>query len=619
MMTDEGSDEVLISSESTTEQVFVSTARGEARQLLGQVVVDPLSYRRSTTGIVRQWFDELKQRASQIVTTPMPAPHPPLSPGYSADISDDEYFLVAPPTRPPDFAGEASTIHDPNLEMSVMADIQDAPFSDLIWENRLMELETNLEACEIEYERKIQTLERNLQSESLAKMQAKVKYEQRIQDLEDHINRLEKENKNLREEQTKQEKKQFDSTVATTKTHVPDHVVEVTKLQSDQIARYSRQLLLKDGFGVHGQCKLLSSKVIVVGAGGIGSTALFYLAAMGIGHITVIDFDVVEVSNLHRQIIHHERNVKMNKAISACKAMKELNPSVSCTAVQEKLTFDNALKYIAGHDCVVDATDNSTARYLINDACVLANKPLVSGSAIGTEGQLTVYNHDNGPCYRCMYPTPNKAEACKSCSDNGVLGPVPGLIGVMESVEVIKILTGVGTAMNTRMLLYDSLSCRFMNIAKPPKASSCIVCSEAASIKTMKDSYNAHTANDVCIRPPAALHLENEISCLDYAAVRSTKEPHVLLDVRAKQQFDMCSLEGAISIPLQDLKSQLDRLEELSGGTQQVYCICRRGVFSVEATKMILDARREGILSVKNIKGGLEAWRDQVDSAFPKY
>jgi adenylyltransferase/sulfurtransferase len=160
--------------------------------------------------------------------------------------------------------------------------------------------------------------------------------------------------------------------------------------------------------------------------------------------ISVVDFDQVDRSNLHRQVIHKDCNVGMNKAISACRAMKDLNPSIQCFPITQALTQENALELVSRHDCVVDASDNPLTRYLINDACVLAGKPLVSGSAIGTEGQLTVYNHAGGPCYRCLYPKPNSTEGSKSCSDNGVLGPVPGLIGIMQSVEVLKVLTGVG-------------------------------------------------------------------------------------------------------------------------------------------------------------------------------
>jgi adenylyltransferase/sulfurtransferase len=261
--------------------------------------------------------------------------------------------------------------------------------------------------------------------------------EKRIRELELEVERLKVENTRLRQWRTESSEEE---TLA-----VPSSPLqEVTELTPEHIERYSRQLLLQDGFGVQGQCRLLSSSVLVVGAGGIGSTVLLYLAATGIGRISVVDFDGIDKSNLHRQVIHKERDVGLNKAISACRSMKELNPSIQCVPILETLTHENALDLVSYHDVIVDASDNPRTRYLINDACVLANKPLVSGSAIGTEGQLTVYNHLDGSCYRCLYPRPNAAEGCKSCSDSGVSGPVPGLIGLLQSLEVVKILTGIG-------------------------------------------------------------------------------------------------------------------------------------------------------------------------------
>jgi adenylyltransferase and sulfurtransferase len=211
-----------------------------------------------------------------------------------------------------------------------------------------------------------------------------------------------------------------------------------------QIERYSRQLLVHGGFGVQGQLSLQNSKVLIVGAGGIGSTVILYLAACGVGQLSIVDFDQVEISNLHRQVIHTTNHVGKNKAESARCAVYQLNPTINCATVEEPLTESNALTLVSAHDCIVDASDNPQTRYLINDACVLSGKPLVSGSAMGMEGQLTVYNYQGGPCYRCLYPKPNATEGAKSCADNGVLGPVPGLIGILQAIETIKILTRVG-------------------------------------------------------------------------------------------------------------------------------------------------------------------------------
>jgi len=441
------------------------------------------------------------------------------------------------------------------------------------------------------------------------------------------------------------------------------------KLTPNQISRYSRQLLLSDGFGTAGQRKLLSSKVLVVGAGGIGSSLLLYLAASGLGHVTIVDYDVVERSNLHRQIIHCDHdavdggvtfnNVKtrMNKAQSAKEAMLRLNPTISITALDTCLNSSNITSLVKEHDVIVDASDNPATRYLINDACILCNVPLVSGSAMGTEGQLTVYNynpiqddsnHDdfdnnifnnntNGgckksACYRCLYPNPNPMEGCKSCSDNGVLGPVPGLIGVLQAVEVIKIITGIGKVMHDRLLMYDSLPCSFINLKKPPPKSNCAVCSSQATITSIQDSElslqntrgPAVSSCSIPVPSTAILSKEQRISCQDYNQLRLENKPHVLLDVRIPRQYEMCSLDGSVNIPLEELSSKLDVIEQLSHGEIPVYCLCRRGVASVEATR-ILQQSKDGnmndskIHSVFNIDGGLNEWVKSVDDQFPWY
>ena len=423
---------------------------------------------------------------------------------------------------------------------------------------------------------------------------------------------------------------------------------KIQSLQPDQITRYSRQLLLNDGFGVSGQTKLLSSSILVVGAGGIGSTVLLYLAAAGVGHITVVDYDTVEMTNLHRQIIHKDSNstsskkgtLGMNKALSAKQAMLDLNPTISCTALDIMIDGDNALELVSKHDVVVDACDNPRTRYLLNDACIMGGKTLVSGSAMGTEGQLTVYNYcvpssesldtgtkkSKGACYRCLYPNQVVSEGCKSCSDNGVLGPVPGIIGTLQAVEAIKVVTGIGNVMHDRLMMYDSLHCSFLNVKKPPAKRKCAVCSPEATIKSMKDSVESLEkvrGPSICALPNTDdLSPEQTISCIDYNTVRKEGKPHVLLDVRVTRQFEMCSLEGSINLPLEDLSSKLNEVEELSHGELPVYCLCRRGVASAEAVKIIqkaIDDENIQIHSVYDIKGGLNSWVANVDASFPSY
>ena len=277
----------------------------------------------------------------------------------------------------------------------------------------------------------------------------------RIEELEAQVQKLQAENDRLRErEQAQSTETERSSTTSSSTTNVPQQPQQqpIEKLSADHIERYSRQLLLSNGFGVNGQLRLLNSSVLIVGAGGIGSTVILYLAAAGVGSLTIVDFDSVERSNLHRQVIHSSHKVGRNKAESAKQAALALNPSIQIQAMQLPLTHDNALELVKSHDCVVDASDNPQTRYVVNDACFLASTtttrsrvPLVSASAIGTEGQLTVYHHTgNGCCYRCLYPKPPPDYHSKSCSDHGVLGPVPGLMGVLQATEVIKILTNTG-------------------------------------------------------------------------------------------------------------------------------------------------------------------------------
>jgi len=435
----------------------------------------------------------------------------------------------------------------------------------------------------------------------------------------------------------------FDPSISSKKSKKSENDSLVSSMTSDQITRYSRQLLLNDGFGVKGQQKLLSSSVLVIGAGGIGSTVLLYLAASGIGNITVIDFDKVEMSNLHRQIIHKENNIGLNKAVSACHTMKQLNPTITCTAIQDMLTHENALDIVSRHDCVVDACDNPKTRYIVNDACILSgNKPLISGSAMGTEGQLTVYGYKDASCYRCLYPRVNPTEGCKSCSDNGVLGTVPGLIGILQATETIKVLTGIGSTMHDRLLMYDSIRCTFMNIKKLPPRKDCAICGLNPTIKTMQDSKeisgqargpqpqlnssslsssSSNNTNDISsakILVSSSIAPEMNVSCKEYEQVRNENRSHLLLDVRVKRQFEMCNLSGAVNIELGNIETQIVDIEKMCGAETPVFCICRRGIASTEAAR-VLSQNLSSTAKVYNIVGGYNSWVKEVDASFPYY
>jgi adenylyltransferase and sulfurtransferase len=452
----------------------------------------------------------------------------------------------------------------------------------------------------------------------------------------------------------------------------------VTKLSPHHVERYSRQILvsatnsssscsIQSWIGVSGQCSLLSSSVLVVGAGGIGSTVLLYLASCGIGRIGIVDPDTVEISNLHRQVIHRSCDVGTLKVVSAQRAIRELNPSIECLALAMALNHDNAVSLISQFDVVVDATDNPATRFLINDACILCDKPLVSGSALGTQGQITVYNYRGGrtkdnepPCYRCLYPhAPVTHGACGSCSESGVLGPVPGLIGILQAMEVIKILVAQNRpetaaddgsqVLHDRLLMYDALQCSFHTLKKPKgNRSDCLACSGS---KNGKSLIEASLSSLQGIRGPAtaaaaaapSVTLECEachISCTDYNEhVLKANVPHVLLDVRDSIQFSLCALDHATNVPLAELVREIDRILELSlgpkgnsgaiAGTEgrsrhsplPIYCICRRGVNSQRAVSILLGPVDSPVStpSVYSIVGGYTAWRSEVDSTFPSY
>lgn len=452
-------------------------------------------------------------------------------------------------------------------------------------------------------------------------------------------------------------------------------------LSNDEIKRYCRQLLVENGIiDVIGQMKINNSKVLVIGAGGIGSTVLMYLSGFGIGIIGIIDYDTIEISNLHRQIIHNNNRIGINKSISACTSIKLFNPFTNCHAITFPLNAINAIEIIEKYDIIIDASDNPYTRYIINDACVLSNKPLISGSAIGYEGQITIYNYNNGPCYRCLYPNPKISSSCSSCSDIGVYGPVPGIIGILQSMETIKIITSSSTTLHDRMILYDAIECTFRTMKKPLKHPKCPICSNNPTIQSMIDSQQnllyccgPSTIQQQSPSPSlsSANDSQNNISCHDYKELILDKNvDHILIDVRMKHQYEICSFQHAINIPLEDLITGRNNVYEqimnnmlkttnntINGSdhsdnntVKAIYCICRRGIASTEAAQVIqqyfhdnelIDIVRqqqydgenknheESMLPMNtnwnkkiivwNITDGLTAWQQQVDPDFPIY
>ncbi|XP_010545232.1 PREDICTED: adenylyltransferase and sulfurtransferase MOCS3-like [Tarenaya hassleriana] len=402
-------------------------------------------------------------------------------------------------------------------------------------------------------------------------------------------------------------------------------------LSPDQIYRYSRHLLLPS-FGVQGQSNLLKSSILVVGAGGLGSPALLYLAACGVGRLGIIDHDVVELNNMHRQVIHTERFIGLPKVKSAAAACRSINSTIKIVEHVEALSTSNALEVFSQYDIIVDATDNPPSRYMISDCCVLLGKPLVSGAALGMEGQLTVYNYNGGPCYRCMFPTPPPSMACQRCADSGVLGVVPGVIGTLQALEAIKIASVIGEPLSGRMLLFDALSGRIRIVKIRGRSAQCTVCGDDSAFdkQYFKGFDYAEFTQFPLFVGPLKLNLlpaESRVSSKEFGEIVQRGEPHLLIDVRPSHHYKIISLPGSLNIPLANLEGRLHELtsalEEKAGEVKTgsgmgpgLYVICRRGNDSQRAVQYLREA---GFDSAKDIVGGLESWSADVDPNFPTY
>ena len=399
--------------------------------------------------------------------------------------------------------------------------------------------------------------------------------------------------------------------------------IEEMPLTCAQVARYSRQLILPE-FGPGGQRKLLAASVLIVGCGGLGCPAAIYLAAAGVGRLGLVDYDSVELSNLHRQVLHTEKRVGMSKALSIAQSIKALNSQLDVVPYEISFTSSVALEVVRQYDIVLDCTDNVATRYLLNDACVLADKPLVSGSALRFEGQLTVYHHQGGPCFRCIHPKPPPPETVTNCSDGGVLGMVPGVIGCMQALEAVKIISNLGTSLAQRLLLYDGLQGTFHTVKLRGMKNTCEVCGEAPTIKHLIDYEQfcgaAATDKDKGL---TLLDSNKRVTVEEYKALVEASKPHILIDVRLPVELQICSLPNCINIPLKDIykAESVDVIQKkLSDlGTKSVFCVCRRGNNSQEAVRQLESSLVQLECEVKDIVGGLTAWAHKIDNSMPVY
>ncbi|XP_017266865.1 adenylyltransferase and sulfurtransferase MOCS3 [Kryptolebias marmoratus] len=405
-------------------------------------------------------------------------------------------------------------------------------------------------------------------------------------------------------------------------------------LSNQDIMRYSRQLLLPE-LGVKGQLNLSKTSVLVVGCGGLGCPLAQYLAAAGIGRLGLLDYDEVELSNLHRQVLHGEENQGQAKALSAAESVQRLNSTVECIPYHLQLTPENALQLIQQYDIVADCSDNVPTRYLVNDACVLSGTPLVSASALRMEGQLTVYNYKGGPCYRCLYPVPPPPETVTNCSDGGVLGVVPGLMGCFQALEVIKIASGQGSSCSQQLLMLDAQDLRFRSIRLRPKQAGCAVCGENPSVTRLIDyeAFCGSAAADKCRK----LHLlsnNQRITVQEYKSIVDNSSPHILLDVRPLVEVEICNLPFSLNIPLssledrrsediQLLQERVSQLKQQMAGDSQpaVYVLCKQGNDSQKAVQVLekMSGSEVDSIAVKDICGGLVAWAMKIDPTFPQY
>ncbi len=380
------------------------------------------------------------------------------------------------------------------------------------------------------------------------------------------------------------------------------------ELTRDEILRYSRHLLIPE-VGLEGQQKLKASSVLVIGTGGLGSPVSLYLAAAGVGRIGLVDYDVVDSTNLQRQVVHGTSTVGKLKVESARARLLDLNPMIQVDAYNVPFTSANALEIAAPYDIIIDGTDNFPTRYLSNDVAVFLGKPNVYGSIFRFDGQASVFYAKEGPCYRCLFPEPPPPGMVPTCAEGGVLGILPGTIGSIQATEALKFLLGIGDSLIGRLLLYNALdmSFDFVNLRKNPK---CRVCGPDADIKELID-YEEFCGVPGHDHETGSAGADWDISAPELAR-RLSENPPLLLDVREPHELQISALPGALNIPLGALAARLSELDS----AREMVVLCKAGTRSARALELLVSA---GFKRVKNLKGGINAWAREVDQSLPVY
>jgi molybdopterin/thiamine biosynthesis adenylyltransferase/rhodanese-related sulfurtransferase len=381
---------------------------------------------------------------------------------------------------------------------------------------------------------------------------------------------------------------------------------EVFPLSKEEVLRYSRHLIMPE-VGMEGQEKLKAARVLCIGTGGLGSPLALYLAAAGVGTLGLVDFDVVDFSNLQRQVIHFTSDVGRPKLKSAAEKIAAINPFVNVKPFETRLTSENALKIFEGFDIIVDGTDNFPTRFLVNDACVFTGKPNVYGSIFRFEGQASVFAAKDGPCYRCLYPEPPPPGLVPSCAEGGVLGILPGLVGLIQATEAIKLIIGKGEPLIGRLLLVDALGMRFREL-KLRKNPDCVVCGKHPTVTKLID-YEEFCGLRGQEKPVSTNSFE--ISVEELKRRLDAKEDVFILDVREPHEYQICNLNGHL-IPLNDLPKRVNELDP----DKEVVVHCKMGGRSAMAVEFL---HKSGFTKAKNLTGGIIAWSDKIDPKVPKY
>ncbi|HEV7510320.1 MAG TPA: molybdopterin-synthase adenylyltransferase MoeB [Candidatus Acidoferrum sp.] len=390
-------------------------------------------------------------------------------------------------------------------------------------------------------------------------------------------------------------------------TSQPSTAEKATTLSNEEILRYSRHLIMPE-VGMEGQLKLKNAKVLLIGTGGLGAPLGLYLAAAGVGHLGLVDFDVVDFTNLQRQVTFGSDDIGKPKTAAAQARLSNLNPDIEIETFETKLTSENALELFKNFDIIVDGTDNFPTRYLVNDACILLGKPNVYGSIFRFEGQVTVFGMPDGPCYRCLYPEPPPPGLVPSCAEGGVLGVLPGIVGSIQAMETIKLILGIGESLKCRLLLFDALAMKFREL-KLRKNLNCPACGDHPTITKLIDYYEfCGVRGEEAPGPDVQVP---EITPRDLKSRLDRGDDLFILDVREPHEFQICNLNGHL-IPLGELPRRVHELDS----SREIVAHCRSGKRSAEAVDFL---RKAGFRKILNLKGGILAWSDEVDPSVPKY